>query len=111
MNDLPPDLPRLRTLETWLHLQLTEVRAAIATAERRELEERRRQEARPAPPDWTLEYGLNRSNPPLRVHTGDCVMAGKRIRAIDRGAAVRALTEGINACSHCRPDSALGILD
>ena len=92
-------------------MQLTEVRAAIATAERRELEQRRSQENRPAPPDWTLELGLNRNNPPLRVHTGGCIMAGKRVRAIDRGAAVRALTEGITACSHCRPDSELGILD
>lgn len=111
MTDLPPDLPRLRTLETWLHLQLTEVRTAIAMAERRELERQRGKEARPPAPDWMLELGLNRSNPPLRVHAGDCVMAGKRVRAIDRGAAVRALTEGVAACSHCRPDSALGILD
>ncbi|WP_329469650.1 DUF6233 domain-containing protein [Streptomyces sp. NBC_01723] len=29
MTDLPPDLPRLRTLETWLAYTLDEVRAAI----------------------------------------------------------------------------------
>ncbi|MGW4823378.1 hypothetical protein ACWEP4_31565 [Streptomyces sp. NPDC004227] len=34
MNDLLPDLPRLRTLETWLVLILDQVRQQIATTER-----------------------------------------------------------------------------
>jgi hypothetical protein len=48
MPDLPPDLARLRVLETWLQLQLDQVRAAIAAAERKE---RRPQQppARPRP--------------------------------------------------------------
>jgi hypothetical protein len=33
MSDLPPDLDRLRTLETYLRLQLDAVRAAIHRAE------------------------------------------------------------------------------
>ncbi len=38
-------------------------------------------------------------------------MAGKRSLGISRAAALRALTEGVDACSHCRPDSELGYLD
>ncbi|WP_281155582.1 hypothetical protein [Streptomyces sp. HYC2] len=54
MNDLPPDLPRLRILETWLALTLDRVRHQIATAERREQERQRGEQARPAAPDWIL---------------------------------------------------------
>jgi hypothetical protein len=110
VNDLPPDLPRLRTLETWLNLQLHHVRQAITAAERREQEQQRAVQDRPPAPDWLLELGLNRDQP-LYVHAGDCIMTGKRVRGIDRGAAVRALGEGVAACSHCRPDSELGYLD
>ncbi len=34
MGDLPPDLDRLRTLETWLSPSLKRVREEIAAAER-----------------------------------------------------------------------------
>ncbi|MFE7167201.1 DUF6233 domain-containing protein [Streptomyces sp. NPDC057616] len=111
MNELPPDLPRLRTLETWLQLQLKNIRQAITSAERQEAEQQRGRQARPPAPDWLLERGLNPNNPPLYVHVGDCTMAGKRVRPVDRGTARRALIEGIPACGHCRPDNALGILD
>lgn len=36
MPDLPPDLPRLRALETYLRLQLGQVQTAIAKAEQEE---------------------------------------------------------------------------
>lgn len=111
MHDLPPDLPRLRTLETWLALQLSQVRTAIAAAEQRETERQRGIAARPPQPDWLLEAGLNRDAPPVYVHVGGCHMAGKRSRGISREAALRALTEGIDACPHCRPDTELGWLD
>ncbi|MFJ8113854.1 DUF6233 domain-containing protein, partial [Streptomyces sp. NPDC096132] len=39
-------------------------------------------------------------------HTGDCWNAGKRSKGVDRATALRALTDGVPACSHCRPDSA-----
>ncbi|MGW3867211.1 hypothetical protein ACWEDZ_37995 [Streptomyces sp. NPDC005047] len=68
MADLPPDLPRLRTLETWLIYVLAEVRQAIAMAEQREREEKRGKRDRPRPPDWLLELGLNRDGPPVQVH-------------------------------------------
>ena len=72
-------------------------RAAAAVAERR--------------PDWLLDYGLNRDALPIGVHTGDCHMAGKRSKGVDSDTARRAIAGGIPACSHCRPDSELGILE
>lgn len=111
MNDLPPDLPRLRTLETWLAVSLDRVRAQISAAERRESERRHGERTRPPAPDWILESGLNRDAPAAYVHTGGCWNAGKRSRGVDRGTALRALTEGVAACPHCRPDSELGFLE
>jgi hypothetical protein len=111
VTDLPPDLPRLRTLETWLALTLDQVRAAIAAAEKREAERQTGIDRRPPPPDWLLEAGLNRDSPPVYVHAGGCWNAGKRSRGVDRAAALRALADGIPACTHCRPDSELGWLE
>ena len=111
MPDLPPDLPRLRTLETWLQLTLDEVRAAIAAAEQREAERQRGEERRPPARDWLLEIGLNRDSPPVQVHVGGCWDSGKRTRGIDRGEALRALADGVTACGVCRPDSELGFLE
>ncbi|MEU9558004.1 DUF6233 domain-containing protein [Streptomyces fumanus] len=111
MTDLPPDLPRLRTLETWLALALADVRRAIAAVEQREAERQRGIEARPAPPDWLLEVGLNRGSPPVQVHVGGCWNAGKRSRGISRDEALRALADGVKACGACRPDTGLGYLE
>lgn len=111
MTDLPPDLPRLRTLETWLAYALADVRAAIAAAEQREQERQRGLEARPPAPDWLLEQGLNRDAPPVQVHVGDCWNAGKRSKGISRDEALRALADGVKACGACRPDTELGFLE
>ncbi|WP_217177314.1 DUF6233 domain-containing protein [Streptomyces sp. AC495_CC817] len=111
MTDLPPDLSRLRILETWLALTLDRVRRQIADEERREAERRRGVQARPPAPAWLIERSLSRGTPPVYVHVGDCCMVGKRSKGVDRGEAVRALVDGIDACQHCRPDTALGILD
>jgi hypothetical protein len=111
VTDLPPDLPRLRTLETWLAYTLAEVRKAITAAEQRERERARGIQDRPAPPDWLRELGLNRDSPPVQVHAGGCWNAGKRSRGISRDEARRALVEGIKPCGACRPDSGLGLLD
>jgi hypothetical protein len=48
---------------------------------------------------------------PIAVHTGDCHMRGKRSRGVDSDTARRALASGVQACSHCRPDSELGYLE
>lgn len=111
MHDLPPDLPRLRTLETWLAYTLDRVRQQIAAAERQEHERHRGEQARPPAPDWLLELGIGRDAPAVYVHEGGCWNAGKRSKGVDRSTALRALVEGVPACPHCRPDSALGYLD
>jgi hypothetical protein len=38
-------------------------------------------------------------------------MAGKRSKGVGREQALRALANGVPACTHCRPDTQLGILD
>jgi hypothetical protein len=111
VTDLPPDLPRLRTLETWLALTLAQVRQAIAAAEQREAERQRGIQTRPPQPDWLIEQSLDRRVPPVYVHVGGCHMAGKRSKGVDRATALRALGDGIDACPHCRPDSDLGYLE
>jgi hypothetical protein len=110
VTDLPPDLPRLRTLETWLTYTLDRVRQQIVDLERREAERQRGQQARPPAPDWMIEQGLN-GGVPVYVHRGDCHMAGKRSRGVTRDQALQALAAGVDACTHCRPDTELGILD
>ena len=112
MHNLPPDLPRLRTVETYLVLLLDEIRRAIAAAEQRESERRRGIAARPPAPDWMIEQSLNSHHtPPVYVHAGGCPMAGKRSKGVTREEAVRALSEGVDPCPHCRPDTDLGMLD
>ncbi|WP_405673308.1 DUF6233 domain-containing protein [Streptomyces sp. NBC_01530] len=111
MTDLPPDLPRLRTLETWLQLTLNQVRQQIAAAEQREAERQHGEQARPPAPDWLLERGLNRDSPPIQIHIGGCWNSGKRSKGITRDEALRALADGVKACGACRPDSELGYLD
>ncbi|MGW2595449.1 DUF6233 domain-containing protein [Streptomyces sp. NPDC001515] len=110
MNDLPPDLPRLRVLETWLAMALDRVRAQIAAIEKREAETRYGEEHRPPTPDWIAELGIGQGAPPSEVHVGGCYAAGKRRRAITRDQAQALLAEGIRACTHCRPDTDLGML-
>ncbi|MET9517387.1 DUF6233 domain-containing protein [Streptomyces sp. NPDC002994] len=109
MSDLPPDLPRLRTLEHWHAVQLDRIRAAITTAQQREAEEQRKRPL-PPPPDWVLQQGIGQGGPPLAVHVGGCTLAGGRPRPISREQALRALAEGIEACQVCRPDTDLGWL-
>ncbi|MCB8908354.1 MULTISPECIES: DUF6233 domain-containing protein [unclassified Streptomyces] len=87
MSDLPPDLPRLRTLEHWLVVSLERVR------------------------HWITERAGGR---PVAdsVHIGDCRLAAPHRKPLSREEARRALTDGgIRACEICRPDSELGILD
>jgi len=111
MHDLPPDLPRLRTLEIWLAHTLDRVRQQIAAAEQREAERRRGIDARPPAPDWLIERGLDGHSPAVYVHVGGCHMAGKRSKGVGRDQALRALADGVPACTHCRPDSELGYLE
>lgn len=108
MSELPPDLPRLLTLRTWLQLTLAEVEEAITVAEQREAQQQRA--VPPPPPDWVVQLGIDRDAHPVAVHVGGCGTAGKRARPISRDQAVRAITEGVEACGLCRPDTELGLL-
>lgn len=110
-DDLPPDLDRLHTLRVWHTMWLQRIDAKIAALTRRQTEEERGRRNRPAPPEWIVELGIGERRPPLRVHAGDCHMAGKRHRPVDRDEARRLLATGLTACGHCRPDSLLGITD
>jgi hypothetical protein len=112
VNDRAPSrLTQLRFLERVQLSDLERTRRWIADEERREAERQRGADARPPAPDWLIEIGLGHNTPPVYVHVGDCHMAGKRSRGVDRATAQRALTEGVDACPHCRPDSELGFLE
>ena len=83
----------------------------------RQVREQEAQQARAAAaqeeqaPDWLIEYGLNRDAVPNKVHVGDCAMAPKRSKPTDSDTVRRAIAGGVPACSFCRPDTELGILD
>lgn len=112
MNDPAPSrLALLRFLERVQLNDLQRTQKWIAAEERREQERQRGIAARPPAPDWLIEQSLSHDVPPVYVHVGGCHMAGKRCKGIDQTTALRALTEGVTACPHCRPDSALGFLD
>ncbi|MFI7396393.1 DUF6233 domain-containing protein [Streptomyces tendae] len=110
MND-PARLTLLRFLERVQLRDLDRTRRWIAEEERREAERRRGIERKPPEPDWLLEQGLNPSSPPVYVHVGDCWNTGTRSKGIEREQARRALADGVEACPHCRPDSALRMPD
>lgn len=109
-DHLPPDLPRLRTLETWLTLTPDEVRKAIAAKEQQTAEDAARRTP-PPPPAWVIEMSL--TGTPQTIHVGCCRMGGTagRTKPLDRGQALRALGEGVESCQFCRPDVDLGWLE
>ncbi|MFI5977755.1 DUF6233 domain-containing protein [Streptomyces sp. NPDC051452] len=84
----------------------------IAAEERREAERRQGELMRPTPPNWLIQYGPNRTNIDA-VHTGDCWAAATsgRCRPPTRQQALDALRQQVPPCPHCRPDTALGVLD
>ncbi|MER5602904.1 DUF6233 domain-containing protein [Streptomyces sp. NPDC002265] len=106
---LPSDLDRLQTLRVWHALWLQRIDAKIAAVQQRQAEENRGRRSRPVPPEWIVELGIGNGRPPLEVHSGDCLMAGKRRRPVGRDEARRLLAAGLPACSHCQPDVTLGI--
>ncbi|MER6367408.1 DUF6233 domain-containing protein [Streptomyces mirabilis] len=112
MNDRSPSrLEMLHFARRIAEQQLTQIDRWIAAEERREAERQHGIAARPPAPDWLIEHGLSGQDS-MYVHTGDCWNAGKRSKGVTRDTALRALTEGgAPACPHCRPDTALGILE
>ncbi|MFE0107075.1 DUF6233 domain-containing protein [Streptomyces sp. NPDC059009] len=111
MNDSLPltRLDMLRFLERVQLGDLQRTRRWIADEERRQAERQRGEQVRPPAPDWLIEMSLN-GRSPLYIHAGDCHMAGKRSKAITREQARDALNQQVPACSHCNPDTELGLL-
>ncbi|MFD5694425.1 DUF6233 domain-containing protein [Streptomyces rubiginosohelvolus] len=117
-DDLPPDLGRLRTLETWAAHYLTRIRARIAAVERQQAQQRP-----PAPtaappvrsaagpgrsrtPDWGLaEAGIG--VPATEIHRGDCWARGRSLVAVSAERARTELADGAQPCAVCRPDRVL----
>ncbi|NEA46889.1 DUF6233 domain-containing protein [Streptomyces sp. SID10815] len=116
MDDEPSRLQLLRFARRVVVQQATAALAQIdgwiTVEERHEAARRRGEEKRPPPPEWLIQHGLNRTNVDA-VHTGECWAAAKsgRCRPATRQQALEALRQQVPACVHCRPDTALGILD
>jgi hypothetical protein len=110
-DDLPPDLERLHTLRVWHAMWLQRIDTKIAAVRKRQAEEEHGKRNRPQPPDWVVQLGIGTGRPPVQIHTGGCHMKGTRLRPVDRDEARRLLTTGLPACTHCRPDVHLHILD
>ncbi|MEV5887669.1 DUF6233 domain-containing protein [Streptomyces sp. NPDC052020] len=115
MNDEPSRLQLLhfarRVVVQQATAALAQIDGWIVAEERRQAERRRGEDTRPAPPEWLVQYGLNRANVDA-VHTGGCWAAAKsgRCRPATRQQAIDALRRQVPPCIHCRPDTALGIL-
>ncbi len=97
-----------RVVEQQAPAALTQIAGWIAAEEQREREVAAREARRPAPPEWVAELSIGRDRRAILVHAGGCHMIGKRSRGIARDQALRALAEDVEACDHCRPDTALG---
>ncbi|MFD8710914.1 DUF6233 domain-containing protein [Streptomyces anulatus] len=112
MRDLPPDLDRLRTLETWLALSLDRVREQITAVEHQGQPQHPPAPLPPAvpqgppPPAWGIgDAGIGIPAP--EVHRGDCWARGKNLRPISAERARAELAEGVQPCEVCRPDTVL----
>ncbi|MFI7329675.1 DUF6233 domain-containing protein [Streptomyces rubiginosohelvolus] len=119
-DDLPPDLARLRTLETWAAHYLTRIRARIAAVERQQQEQSRETPAPTAAPPArsaagpgrarTPEWGLAEAGigvPTTEIHRGDCWARGKALMAVSAERARAELADGAQPCTVCRPDRVL----
>lgn len=95
MSDLPPDLPRLQILETYLRMQLDAVRARIAHLQQ------------PRPEGWVLQIMRTNPDKPLSwLHRADCFAA--QGATLSRSEALIALDEpGVHSCDACRPEEGL----
>lgn len=111
----PPDRLQMlhftrRVIQKQATEQLAQIDRWIADEEQRQKEQANAAARRPPEPDWLIEMGLT-GRAAVYVHAGGCHMAGKRCRPINADQAREALREGVDACPHCRPDTALGVLE
>lgn len=114
VSDIPSRLELLqftrRVVEQQARASLGQLDRWIADEERREAERRQAEERRLPPPEWLIERGLDRSSL-VAVHTGDCWDPGKRQMPATREQARDAIRQQVPACSKCRPDTRLGLLE
>lgn len=106
----PSRLEKLRIVRGFLAHQLDQVDRWITEEQQRQAEKARGEQARPPAPDWLIEQGLD-GRAAVYVHVGGCHMAGKRSRGVSQDQARQALYQQVDACPHCRPDTALGVLE
>ncbi|MCB5181507.1 DUF6233 domain-containing protein [Streptomyces antimicrobicus] len=58
-----------------------------------------------------IERGIGTGRPPVRLHAGGCWDIGKRSAPATADQVRYLLAGGVPACPHCRPDTALGMLE
>ncbi|GAA2497765.1 DUF6233 domain-containing protein [Streptomyces gobitricini] len=105
----PPDDERLAAIEAYLTVQIMHVRQQrAAKARQREIQQRT---APPTPPPYRVQRSLDAGRTPVKVHIGNCELAGRRATGASEETARRALAEQVEACPVCRPDTELGIID
>ncbi|MFD9793402.1 DUF6233 domain-containing protein [Streptomyces sp. NPDC059070] len=112
-EEVSPKLAALLFLERVQRTDPARTHRWIEQERQRVAEEAARRPPLP-PPDWVIAYvrrGADKPRLPEGVHIGGCSMAPGQPTAITRERALAALSEGVPACSFCRPDSELGVLD
>ncbi|MEW2094281.1 DUF6233 domain-containing protein [Streptomyces sp. NPDC006682] len=56
-----------------------------------------------------MELGIGVGAKSVEIHVGHCYAIGRRRKAITWEQALAALAEEVDACTHCRPDTDLGL--
>lgn len=102
MSELPPDLPRLHAIETYLRLQLEAVRARIT-----ELETGQPAWCVGPATAWKLQLFPTPEDRPQRgtLHREECWMEGVPVDR-DRAVAVLGMPD-VDACEACHPERGL----
>jgi len=114
-DDLPSDLPHLRTLETWATRYLTRILTQIATVERQQPRPPRPRFRRAPPrprPGLSPYAGLRLGGGRYRGHhhgdpPGHCGARGRPLEAVSTERARAELADGAQPCAVCRPDRVL----
>lgn len=100
MSDYPPDVPRLRTIERYLLVQLAAVRRAIDEAENGT------PRARPPAASWHIVWRWGPAGQPRvgTLHTADCFLArGDPLTTQQVQAARREPGKRVDMCETCQP--------
>ncbi|MFF3505602.1 DUF6233 domain-containing protein [Streptomyces sp. NPDC003247] len=98
-------------MRVWHTMWLTRIDTKIAAVQQRQAETDHGRRSRPEPPQWLVELGISTGRPPVQVHAGDCRMTGSRRRPVSHDEARRLPAGGLRACTHCRPETLLDIID